>query len=459
MASISRGRVLTEVPGSLTGRGPASAQTQAEIGNEIGEWLRLLFPISRSITGEGNRETLRLLNELVPITIHEVSSGTPVYDWFVPNEWNIRDAWIATPDGRRVIDFRRSNLHVVSYSEPVRATMDWRELQPHLHRHPHLPHAIPYRTSYYHKTWGFCLTHEQYLQLEAHGGPFEVVIDSTMAPGSLTYGEVHVPGSSTQEVLVSCYICHPSMANDSLSGVLLAAFLARALSQRQDRHYTYRFVFVPETIGAITYCAMNEAALKRIDVGLVATTVGGPGQFGYKQSFEPGHAINTLIEEVFREAGIDFITYPFDIHGSDERQYSSQGFGINVATICRDRYYEYPQYHSSLDDLSFVTGPQIAETLSLYLRLIDKLEQRHLYRNRVPYCERMLSRHDLYPKMGGAQRHEVARRSELDLILWLLHLCDGRLSLTDIARRLEVEPAELAPIVGRLVDKAVLERV
>ena len=430
-----------------------------EIVSEIDRYLKRLFPICRSITGNGNRESLRILQELVPLTIHEVHSGTQIYDWIIGDEWNIRDAWIATLDGRRVIDFNANNLHVVSYSEPLRGTFTWVQLQPHLYTHPDLQDAIPYRTSYYKRDWGFCVTHAQYRELERLGGSFEVVIDSTLKPGSLSYGELLLSGQSKQEILLSCYICHPSMANDSLSGVLLTAFLARELMARTNLHYTYRIVFVPETIGAITYCAYNEAAMKQIDIGLVITTVGGQGKFSYKQSFDKDHVINTLIEQVFAETSVEFITYPFDIHGSDERQYSSQGFGINVAAIYRDRYYEYLQYHTSLDNLNFVTGVQIHETLVLYRRLIDKFEARRIYRNRIPHCEVMLSRHDLYPATGGFQCPELGGRSELDLILWLLFLCDGRRDMDSIATRLQISSEKLCSIVGRLVEKGLLESV
>lgn len=436
-----------------------SADFQANVRHELADYLQRLFPLCRSITGESNRETLRILQEIIPLTLHEVSSGTAVYDWTIPDEWNIRGAWIADSSGRRIVDFRDSNLHVVSYSEPVNEVMDWNKLRSHLHRHPQLTDAIPYRTSYYGRDWGFCVTHAQFSELEALGGPFTVVIDSDLKPGSLTYGEYLVPGRSPTEVLLSCYICHPSMANDSLSGVLLTAFLARHIASLRDRQWSYRVVFVPETIGAITYCALNEAAMKAIDMGLVITTVGGPGKFGYKRSFDSSHPINVMIEEVFSEARAEFITYPFDIHGSDERQYSSQAFRINAATICRDRYYDYACYHSSLDDLSFVTAEQIAETFDLYVRLIKKIEARRVYRNRMPYGEVMLSRHDLYPATGGAQQPELGGRSELDLILWLLFLCDGNLSIADIATRLQVSSAELMPIAERLVAKNVLELV
>jgi len=428
----------------------------SELNNELDDILRRLFPLCRSLTGDANRQTLRVLNEIAPLTIHEVPSGTRVYDWVVPDEWNVRDAWIADTESRRIVDFQSSNLHVVSYSEPVNLRLDWEELRPRLHIHKDLPDAIPYRTAYYRRDWGFCLTHAQYAALERTGGPFEVVIDTELKPGSLTYGECLLPGQSAQEILVSCYICHPSMANDSLSGVILTAFLARHLSRKARLNYSYRIVFVPETLGAIAYCAANEAAMKEIDVGLVITTAGGPGKFGYKQSRDTAHPINRLAEEVFHEAGEDFITYPFDIHGSDERQYSSQGFRINCTTISKDRYYEYPEYHSSLDNLDFVTAANLEKSLGLYVRFIDKLEARRIYRSLVPNGEVMLSRHNLYPAAGGAQTPQSGGRSELDLILWILFLSDGRQSTDDIARTLGIAVNEVEAIVQKLVGAGTL---
>nr|WP_208019631.1 DUF4910 domain-containing protein [Candidatus Chlorobium masyuteum] len=429
------------------------------MAKEIDGFLRRLFPICRSITGNGNRETLRILQEIIPLTVHEVPSGTRVYDWVVPDEWNIRDASISTMDNRRIVDFNVSNLHLVSYSEPVQGTYTWSQLQSRLHLHPEIPDAIPYRTSYYKRDWGFCLTAAQYRDLEQKKEPYKVVIDSSLEPGSLTYGELLIPGQSRREILISCYICHPAMANDSLSGVLLTAFLARELLAKSDRYYSYRIVFVPETIGAVAYSALNESPMKRIDTGLVITTVGGPGKFGYKRSFEEGHVINRLIEEVLNETGEEYLTYPFDIHGSDERQYSSQGFRINTATICRDRYYEYPEYHTSLDNLDFVSGQQISETLGLYSRLIDKLEALRYYRNTLPDCEVMLSRHSLYPETGGAQQPEPNGCSELDIILWLLFLCDGKLDSESIAERLAVDTKTLQLLINRLTEKGVLALV
>jgi aminopeptidase-like protein len=377
----------------------------------------------------------------------------------VPDEWNIQDAYIANISGRRIVDFKSNTLHIVGYSVPVRGTFTWQELQPKLHRHPLIQEAIPYRTSYYKRNWGFCVSQAQFEELERENGPFEVVIDAKLGLGSLSYGELLLPGKSDREILLSCYICHPSMANDSLSGVLLTAFLARELMANNNRQYSYRIIFVPETIGAISYCALNESAMKNIDLGLVITTVGGPGKFGYKQSYDLSHPLNWLIEEVFREAEVDYIVYPFDIHGSDERQYSSQTFRINAATITRDKYYEYPEYHSSLDNMSLVTAKQIYETLNLYRSLMTKLEKRVIYRNCYPSCEVMLSKYDLYPRTGGAQLPELGGKSRLDLILWLLFLCDGRLDIATIARRLNVCVKSLTDIANELVVKGLLEIV
>lgn len=437
----------------------AAAEAGGSLGSEIDSYLRRLFPLCRSVTGEPNRETLRILQEVVPLSIHEVPSGTAVYDWTVPDEWTIRDAWIADETGQRIVDFKANNLHVVSYSEPVNARMMWSELAPHIHRHADLPDAIPYRTSYYKRSWGFCITHSQFERLAATTGPLTVVVDSDLKPGAMSYGELLLPGRSSKELLLSCYICHPSMANDNLSGVLLTAFLARHIAGLQDRKWSYRIVFVPETIGAIAYCARNEQAMKAIDMALVITTVGGSGRFGYKQSWQADHPLNGLVEGILRETEHEFDTYPFDIHGSDERQYSSQRFRINAATICRDRYYEYPYYHTSLDDLSYVTGAQIADTYRLYVRLIAAIEDLRIYRNRLAECEVMLSRHDLYPTVGGALQPPRGGMTETDIILWLLFLCDGHMPLQNIAQRLGIELEPLQQQIDKLLGTGVLEEV
>jgi len=432
----------------------------SDIAIEIDAYLKRLFPICRSITGPGNRETLKILQEIAPIEIKEYPSGTEVYDWVIPSEWRVRDAWIKNRAGERLVDFGVSNVHLVSYSKPVSRNMGFDELRPHLHTHPELPDAIPYRTSYYKRDWGFCVTKEQFDVLEKTEGNLEVVIDSEFDDaGSLTVGELLIPGECKKEILISTYICHPSLANDNLSGAVMTAFLARELLKKKHRLHSYRIIFVPETIGAIAYCAMNEKAMRQIDTGLVVTTVGGPGKFGYKESFDAEHHLNAMIEEVFEEERIEYITYPFDIHGSDERQYSSQGFRMNVASITRDKYYEYPFYHTSLDNLDFVNGEQIAETLRLYMSLLSKLDGNFCYRNLFPNCEVMLSKHELYPKSGGALLPESGGKTDLDLILWLLFLCDGSFSINEIAKQINVPTNTLGDVVMKLEEKKILERV
>lgn len=425
---------------------------------EMQALMEALFPLPRCLAGPANRATLQALRAVLPaLQIRSVPSGAAVHDWIVPNEWTVDEAWIADADGHRIVDWAEHNLHLVSHSVAVDARMDWGELQAHVHTHPDLPEAIPYRTSYYQPNWGFCVRRSQAEKLATAPGPLQVRIRSRSTPGQMDYAELRLPGRRPDEILLSAYCCHPSMANDSLSGVVLLALLGRHLAALQDRQYSYRLVWVPETIGAIAYAAQND--LSAVEMALVVTTVGGPGPLGYKQCFDPAHPLNRLIEQVLGEGGATWRRYPFDIHGSDERQYSSPGLRIPTATICKDRYYEYPEYHSSADDLMLVTGAQMAQTLDAYQRLIAKLEAREVYRGTVAAGEVMLSKHGLYPKDGGALRPELGGRSELDLLLWLLWHCDGRTSLDEIAQKLEVAIERLRPLLQRLLDAGVLARV
>ncbi|MBF0589462.1 MAG: DUF4910 domain-containing protein [Magnetococcales bacterium] len=423
--------------------------------------LERLFPITRSLTGEGNRETLRTLQEIAPIEIKEYASGEQVYDWVIPDEWSIRDAWIKDGDGRKVVDFRVCNVHVMGYSTPVHETaMTFEALSPHLHHLASQPEAIPYRTSYYKRDWGFCISHRQYLEMKAHGGPYEVMIDSTLQPGSMTVGEVLIPGRSSKEILISTYFCHPSLANDNLSGTVTTAYLAAELAKGSWAH-SYRMVFIPETIGAIAYLAHNEAAMKAIERGFVVTCTAGPGPLYMKQSLDPSDPINRVCHNVLKARDGEFKTYPFDIHGSDERQYSSQGFRINVATIGRDKYYEYPQYHTHLDHLGFISAASLLDSLGAYMEAIGQLDCDILFRNTQPHGEVMLSRHDMYPATGGAQLHGADKEtmSDLDRILWLLFHCDGEVGLWDVAQRLETDVRDLYATALRLEEKGLLERV
>lgn len=402
------------------------------LGATFQEKLNELFALNRSLTGRSNRLTLDSISQWTELQIIETPSGTKAFDWQVPQEWQLNAAYIEDAEGNRLIDIANNPLHVVSYSIECDITLSFSELEDHLHTHPNLDQAIPYRTSYYKPAWGFCVTHSQLSLLRKAAQPLHAVIESTFHDGYMTSAEAIHEGASKREVLISSYICHPAMANDSLSGVLLAAMLSRYVSELANRRSTYRFVFVPETIGAISYLASNVEQAKNIDFGLQITTVGGPGKFQIKSSFENSHSINRIISGVLKQNGKPFSTLPFDIHGSDERQYSSPGFRINMATLAKDIYYSYPQYHTSLDNLDFVNGEQIAETFILYTKIIDEIEKRRVFVRTEPHGEPMLSRHDLYNLFGGALL-PGSDISELDLVLGLLFHTDGRLSTSDIA--------------------------
>ena len=422
--------------------------------------LSRLFHLNRSITGKANRETLKILKEIIPLNIIEYNSGIEVYDWKIPKEWILNDAWIKDSKGKKLIDFHQNNLHVVSYSNPVEKKLSFEELKPFLHKSKSQFDAIPYRTSYYNKNWGFCLSSRQYNSLKNASEPFYIKIDSEFEPnGSLSVGELFIPGISEEEILISTYFCHPSMANDNLSGTILTAFLAKELLKKENLHYSYRIIWVPETIGAIAYSFMNEKKMKLIKAGFVITTVGGTGRFGFKMSYDPNHFLNSLVEEVFEEDDIDFITYPFDIHGSDERQYSSPSFRINTVTITKDKYYEYDYYHTSLDNLDFVKGENINKSLNLYLKCINKIEEQIIYITNYPNCEVMLSKHNLYPKLGGEQLPDKTKKNQLDIILWLLFWCDGKKTLKQISSKIKVEYEEVKKIALMLEKKKIIKRL
>ncbi len=446
-----------------------------EITREVDALLQRLFPICRSITGDGLRSTLAILRQVADFDLQEVPSATACYDWTVPDEWNVRDAFVADSTGRRVIDFQQNNVHLVNYSIPFEGVLSYAELAPHLHTLPHLPSAIPYRTSYYNRDWGFCLTHDRFQALNQEE-QYHVVVDASLAPGALTYGEAHLPGASGLEFLISTYVCHPSLANDNLSGVVLWILLLRALRQGPRRH-AYRFVIAPEPIGALAYIAGHESAVRALAGGLVATTVAGPGKFGYKRTFRGDALIDRAVRLTFRELGLDFTEYPFEINGSDERQYSTPGLRVPVGTICKDKYYEYPYYHTSLDNLEFISAANLVETLKVYLLTIEKLEQNLTYRSLNPIGEPMLGKRGLYPRTGGAIKQKAADQSvhgerryavdagnilygnELDAIRWLLFHADGRTPLLDIAERTGLPMGQLFDVAGKLVVGGLLAEV
>ncbi len=387
-----------------------------------------LYPLCRSITGDGVRRTLEIVGESLPLEVHEVPTGTEVLDWTVPKEWNIRDAYVKDPSGRKVVDFSESSLHVVGYSTPVSATLTLDELRPHLHTLPEQPDLIPYRTSYYAETWGFCLRHETLAALPP--GPYEVVIDSTLADGHLTYAEHVVPGESADEVLVSCHICHPSLANDNLAGVAVAVELAMRLAERRPRH-TYRFVFAPGTIGAITWLARNRDRAGRIRAGLVLACAGDRGSLTYKRSRRGNAEIDRVMEHVLRASGRPHTVVDFSPYGYDERQYCSPGFDLGVGSLTRTPYGAYPEYHTSADNPGFVSPEAMTETLETLWEAVDVLERDRRYLNLSPYGEPQLGRRGLYGSLGG---RSDTKRDQMAM-LWVLNLSDGDHSLLDIAER------------------------
>ena len=406
---------------------------------QINELLKVLFPINRSITGKGNYHTLLKLKELIPIKIKKYKSGTRVYDWIIPNEWNVIDAWIKDNSGNKIIDFKINNLHLVSYSKSIYKSICFKELKKRLYFDINMPDAIPYRTSYYKNDWGFCVNKEQFNQLKNANGNLEVYINtSSKNNGDMHFGEIIIPGKRKKEILISTYLCHPSMANDNLSGIILTTFLTKEILKIKNRLNTYRIIFVPETIGAIAYCQKNEKKIKEIDVGLVVTTVGGPGKLSYKQSWDKNHYINNIVKKVLSKESDEFIEYPFDIHGSDERQFSSQAFRINTVTVSKSKYYEYSEYHTSLDNLNFIKAKYILTSLNIYKKIINELECVEIYETNMKYCEPMLSKHGLYPEVGGKIKPKIGNIASLDIILWLIFLSDGNTSVDQLSEKINI---------------------
>lgn len=398
-----------------------------EIGRDLHDFAASLYPICRSITGSGIRRTLAMIQDRIPLRIHEVPTGTPVFDWNVPKEWNVRDAYIKSADGRRVVDFQQSNLHVVNYSIPVHATLPLSEIRPHLFTIPDHPDWIPYRTSYYTEDWGFCLSHNKLAELK--DAEYEVCIDSTLEDGHLTYGECCVAGRSSDEVLISCHACHPSLANDNLSGLAVATFLAESLSGR-DLRYSYRFLFIPGTIGAITWLAKNRELSERIQHGLVLTCIGDAGGFHYKKSRRANADIDRAVGCSLRDCGESSEVLDFSPYGYDERQYCSPGFNLPVGCLMRSVWGTFPEYHTSADNLNFIQPEQLARSLRLCTSIFDVLESNRFYRNQNPYCEPQLGKRNLYRSTGGD-----SIGIEIHARLWVLNLSDGEHSLLDIAER------------------------
>jgi aminopeptidase-like protein len=421
-----------------------------EPGAEMYALAERLYPLCRSLTGSGVRATLAELGKLIPLEVHEVPTGTPVLDWTVPNEWNVHDAYVKAPSGERVVDFRESNLHVVGYSVPVRRRLGLPELRGHLHSLPDQPDWVPYRTSYWKEDWGFCLSHKRLAELE--DGDYEVCIDASLEPGHMTFGELELPGETEDEVLISTHVCHPSLANDNLSGIAVATFLARRLQQAPRRRYTYRFLFVPGTIGPITWLALNETRVPRIRHGLVLALLGDPAPFTYKCSRRGAAEIDRAAAHVLRQSGAEHVVEDFSPYGYDERQYCSTGFDLPVGRLTRSPNAGFAEYHTSADDLDLVRPECLADSLAKAVAILDVLDGNATYLNQSPKGEPQLGRRGLYGSLGGAAG---GRERELAL-LWVLNLSDGRHSLLDVAERAELPFSSVRAAADALLEHGLL---
>jgi aminopeptidase-like protein len=419
------------------------------VGEELFELVAELYPICRSITGDGVRRTLELVGRELDLEVHEVPSGTRVFDWTVPREWNIRDAFVADAAGERVIDFQASNLHVMSYSVPVHATMPLHELKRHLFTLPEHPDWIPYRTSYYAERWGFCAS--QRLVDSLPDGDYEVCVDATLADGHLTYGEHVVPGETDEEVLVSCHVCHPSLANDNLSGIAVATRLARLLGGNRSR-YTHRFLFIPGTIGSITWLARNADRVGRIRHGMVLACVGDPGRLTYKRSRRGDAEIDRAVAHVLASSGRPHALEDFSPYGYDERQFCSPGFNLPVGCLSRTPYARYPQYHTSADDLELVRPEHLQDSLEVCWEVLRVLDGNRRYMNLNPMCEPQLGRRGLYGSIGGRSDAEERQMA----MLWVLNLSDGDHSLLDVASRAGLPFGLVAEVAGTLQEAGLL---
>jgi aminopeptidase-like protein len=424
----------------------------SDIAEEMYRFVSRLYPICRSITGNGVRETLQIVQEHIPLTIQEVPSGTPVFDWTVPKEWNIRDAYIKNARGERVVDFQKSNLHVVSYSVPIRKKMSLEELKTHLFTLPEHPDWIPYRTSYYKESWGFCLSHKQFMELQDE--EYEVCIDVSLEDGHLTYGESYLPGEISDEVLISCHVCHPSLCNDNLSGIALVTFLARYVCSLR-RRYSYRFLFLPGTIGAITWLCLNEARVSYIKHGFVVAGVGDSGPFAYKKSRYGDAEIDRIFCHILQHSGNTYDVIDFSPYGYDERQFCSPAFNLPVGCMMRTPHGQYPEYHTSADNLNFVRPQYLAESFSICLSILRVLENNRKYLNQNPKCEPHLGKRGLYRAIGG---QAGGRANELAM-LWVLNLSDGHHSLLDIAVRSGLEFVSIRKAADALLEHDLLKEI
>jgi aminopeptidase-like protein len=415
---------------------PELFRDYSEVGREMHNFISELYPICRSITGNGVRQTLSLINKRMPLEIKEVPTGTKVFDWVVPREWNVSDAYVKNDKGERIVDFKKSNLHVVGYSIPVRKRVSLSELKQHLFSIPEHPAWVPYRNSFYKEDWGFCVSHDQLQEL--YNGNYEVCIECSLEEGHLTYGECFLKGDSDEEILISTHICHPSLCNDNLSGIAVAVFLAQQLDSAPRRRYSYRFLFLPTTIGSIMWLALNEPKLSNIKHGLVLACLGDPGMFTYKRSRRGNAEIDKVVEHVLKYSGqgkvIDF--YPY---GYDERQYCSPGFNLPVGCFMRTPNGKFPEYHTSADNLDFIQPAALADSFVKCVRIFDLIEKNIRFVSQNPKGEPQLGKRGLYQPLNKQNEPPLEQLA----ILWVLNLADGDHNLLDIAEQANIEFGEV----------------
>jgi len=443
-------------------------------GNDMYDLVKELFPICRSITGDGVRQTLEIIRKQIPLKIHEIPSGTKVFDWIIPKEWNINDAYVKNSKNEKIIDFKKSNLHVLNYSVPINKKISLDELKKHIFTLPESPKLIPYRTSYYKENWGFCITYDQFESLT--DDEYEVVISSKLNDGHLTFGELLLRGESEKEILFSCYVCHPSMCNDNLSGVSLLTFLARYLSKKK-LNYSYRFLFIPETIGAITWLSLNEKNIEKIQCGLVATCLGDKGHLTYKKTRRGNSIIDRIAEDVLKESNEKSEIIDFFPSGSDERQFCSPGFNLPIGSLTRTIYGKFSEYHTSADNLDFVRPKYLQDTFEKYIMIISKLEEcfeentdiissknnqsgkneenELVFKNLYPKCEPNLGKRGLYDMIGG----EKGELNDKMAIFWVLSFSDGKNSLSDIAKRSKIKFKDIKAAADRLSKSGLIQQM
>lgn len=432
-------------------KAPSKLINSKNVGNEIFDFIKKLYPICRSITGNGTRETLKIINDQIPLKIHEVPTGTKVFDWIIPKEWNIKDAYIKNSSGEKIIDFKKSNLHVVNYSISINKKMGLEELKPHLHTIPEKPKYIPYLTSYYKEDWGFCLSHEQFKKLK--DDIYEVVIDSSLKKGSLSYGEFYIRGRKKEEYLFTCYICHPSMCNDNLTGTALITSLAKKILEINSE-YSYRFLFIPETIGAITWLSQNKKNLNKIKGGLIATCLGDAGNSTYKKTRDGNAYIDKIVEKVLIDSENPFNIINFFPSGSDERQFSSPAFNLPMGSLMRTMYGYFPEYHNSGDNLDFIHPKYLADTFNKYWEIISIIENNKTYMNLYPEGEPQLSKRGISFMAGGK-----GGTPDTIAMFWILNLSDGNNSLLDISIRSKIKFNKIKEAAGILLEKKLIRKI